>query len=147
MYRILVNWLAKLHGLEITGQWHLEQVGDDGSFHYLYCDLTIKKPNNPCPEAILKLVATGSIPKLIKHFDRAIKYADQLRPKEVWIVHFSRKDSVVFDPYWPCEKLQDKGLNVIHFWHDESFENVRMSARFRDGTGQFCEIIDEVILP
>jgi hypothetical protein len=69
MYRILVNWLAKVHGLEITGQWHLEQVGDNGGFHHLYCDLTIKKPNNPCFKAILKLVATGSIPKLIKHFD------------------------------------------------------------------------------
>ncbi|CAG8783632.1 44447_t:CDS:1, partial [Gigaspora margarita] len=30
MYRILVNWLRKIHGFEITGQWHLEQVCADG---------------------------------------------------------------------------------------------------------------------
>ncbi|CAG8799406.1 19510_t:CDS:2 [Racocetra persica] len=30
MYRILHNWLAKVHGFEITGQWHLEGIGSDG---------------------------------------------------------------------------------------------------------------------
>ena len=30
MYRVLVNWLRKIHGYEITGQWHLKQVCDDG---------------------------------------------------------------------------------------------------------------------
>jgi hypothetical protein len=82
-------------------------------------------------------------PKLTKHFDQVMKYADQLSPEEVWIVHFSREDSVVVDPYWPN---QDRGLNVVHFWHDKEFENVRMSARFQDVTGKFHEIIDEIIL-
>ncbi|RIB00565.1 hypothetical protein C2G38_2129665 [Gigaspora rosea] len=135
MYRILHNWLAKVHGFEITGQWHLEGIGSDGDWHHLFCDLTIKKPDNPYPEAVLEVVATGSISTLKKHFDRVIKYADQLCPEEVWIVHFSREDSVVSDPYWPSEKLQDRG-----------FEDIRMSARFRDATGKFCEIIDEPIL-
>ena len=146
MYRILVNWLAMVHGFEITGQWHLEQVCDDGNYHHFYCDLIIKKPDNSYPEAILELVATGSIPKLKKHFDQVLNYADQLCPREVWIVHFSRENSVASDPYWPCKKLQDRKLNVIHFWHDQNFCNVRMSARFRDATGKFCEIIDEQIL-
>ncbi|CAG8496825.1 7051_t:CDS:2 [Funneliformis mosseae] len=147
MYRILVNWLAIVNGFEITGQWHLEKVCDDGDYHHFYCDLTIKKPDNPHPEAVLELVATGTIPKLIKHFDRVIKYADQLCPKEVWIVHFSSEDSVASDPYWPSKKLQDRGLNVVHFWHDQGFSNIRMSARFRNFTGEFCEIINEQILP
>ncbi|CAG8540179.1 16127_t:CDS:2 [Cetraspora pellucida] len=129
MYRILHNWLAKVHGFEITGQWHLKGIGSDGDWHHLFCDLTIKKPDNPYPEAVLEAVATGSISTLKKHFDRVIK-----------------EDSVVSDPYWPSEKLQDRGLNVIHFWHDEGFEDIRMSARFRDATGKFCEIIDEPIL-
>src|SRR4051812_28803452 len=33
MYRILVNWLFKVHGFEITSQWHFEQMCDDGKFH------------------------------------------------------------------------------------------------------------------
>ena len=47
MYQVLVNWLRKIHGYEITGQWHLEQVCDDRDYHHLYCDLTIKNPNSP----------------------------------------------------------------------------------------------------
>ncbi|CAG8672359.1 22405_t:CDS:1, partial [Gigaspora margarita] len=83
MYRILHNWLAKVHRFEITSQWHLEGIGNDGDWHHLYCDLTIKKPDNPYPEVILELQATGSIPTLIKHFNRAITYADQLRSREI----------------------------------------------------------------
>src|SRR5262249_18588459 len=55
MYQVLVNWLKKVHGYEITGQWHLEQVCDDRNYHYLYCDLTIKKPNSPYLEGLLEL--------------------------------------------------------------------------------------------
>ena len=76
----------------------------------------------------------------MKHFDRVIKYADQLRSQEIWIVHFSREDSVASDPYWPSTKLQDRGLNVVHFRHDKDFRNVRMSARFRDATGEFSKL-------
>jgi hypothetical protein len=143
MYRILHNWLAKMHGFKITGQWHLEGIDNDGDWHHLYCDLTIKKPNNPYPEAILELLATGSVPTFIKHFDQVIKYADQLCPQEIWIIYFSREDSVMYNPYW---SNQDRGLNVVHFWHDRDFGNIRMSARFQDATGKFCKIIDEPIL-
>jgi hypothetical protein len=147
MYRILANWLAEVYGFEITSQWHLEGIGNDGGWHHLYCDLIIKKPDNPYPEAVIEVLASGSVPKIKKHFDQVLKYADQLHPKEVWIVHFSREDSVVSNPYWPCEKLQDKGLNVVHFWHDKEFENVRMSARFWDVTGEIHKVIDKQIIP
>ncbi|KAF0484533.1 P-loop containing nucleoside triphosphate hydrolase protein [Gigaspora margarita] len=70
MYRILHNWLAKVHGFEITGQWHLEGISDDGNYHYSYCDLTIKKPESPNPEAVIEVLATGSIPKLAKHLSK-----------------------------------------------------------------------------
>jgi hypothetical protein len=130
MYWVLVNWLRKIHRYEITGQWHLEQVCDDGDYHHLYCDLTIKKPDSPHLEALLKLLATASIPKLNGHFEQVFKYEEQLHPQKIWIVHFSRKDYIVTNPYWLCEKLQKRGLNVIHFWHNREFKNVRMSARF-----------------
>ena len=122
MYRVLVNWLRKIHGYEITGQWHLEQVCDDGDYHHLYCDLTIKKPDSPHLEGLLELLATASIPKLEGHFEQVFKYEEQLHPREIWIVHFSREDYVVTNPYWPSEKLQKKGLNVVHFWHDRDFK-------------------------
>ncbi|CAG8775667.1 32438_t:CDS:1, partial [Gigaspora margarita] len=93
MYRILHNWLAKVHGFEITGQWHLEGISDDGNYHHSYCDLTIKKPESPNPEAaVIEVLATGSIPKLAKHFEQVLKYADRLCPKEIWVVHFSQQD-------------------------------------------------------
>ncbi len=146
MYQVLVNWLRKIHGYEITGQWHLEQICDDGNYHHLYCDLTIKNPDSPHLETLLELLATASISKLNGHFEQVFKYEEQLHSREIWIVHFSREDYIVTNPYWPCEKLQERGLNVVHFWHDREFKNVQMSARFCDVTGKFREIIDEPIL-
>ena len=100
MYRILHNWLAKVYGLEITAQWHLEAVCDDGNNHHFYCDLTIKDPDNSSPIALLELLATGSISNIKKHFDQVLKYADQFSPQEIWLVHFSREDSVITNPCW-----------------------------------------------
>ncbi|CAG8706565.1 26622_t:CDS:2 [Racocetra persica] len=134
MYRILHNWLAKVHNFEVTGQWHLEQVCDD-EYHHLYCNLAITKNNSSKPVAILELLATASSINLNKHFEQVLKYAEKLFPLEKGIVHFSHEDDVVKNPYWPCEELQKKGLNVVHFWHDEDYTNVRMSSRFLDLSG------------
>ncbi|RIB04868.1 hypothetical protein C2G38_2254123 [Gigaspora rosea] len=60
---------------------------------------------------------------------------EQLHPLEVWVVHFSCEDD-----------LKEKGLNVVHFWHDKGFLNVRMSSKSLDATGEFSEIIDQQIL-
>lgn len=94
-----MNWLAKDYDFEITGQWHLKKVCEDGDQHHLYSDLTIKRSIDPNHIALLELIATGSIPKLKKHFEQIFKYASQLCPQEVWVVHFSREDSIVLDPY------------------------------------------------
>src|SRR3954454_2654597 len=83
MYWVLVNWLRKVHGYEITGQWHLEQVCDDGNYYHLYCDLTIKKPDSSHPEVLLELLATSSILKLDGHFEQVFKYTKQLCPQEI----------------------------------------------------------------
>ncbi len=147
MYRILTNWLAKVHEFEITSQWHLEKVCEDGDYHHFYCDLTIKKTDVPNPIAVIEILATGTVSKIKKHFNQVLNYANQLGSQEAWIVHFSREDSVVSDPCWPNNKLQKRGLNVVHFWHDKDFKNIRISAKFQDATGKFNEIINEQIIP
>src|SRR3954471_22358268 len=83
MYRILVNWLRKVHEYEITGQWHLKEVCDDGNYYHLYCDLIIKKPESPHLEALLELLATASISKLDGHFEQVFKYEEQLHSQEI----------------------------------------------------------------
>ncbi|CAG8771478.1 17803_t:CDS:2, partial [Racocetra fulgida] len=98
MYRILHNWLAKVHSFDIIGQWHLKKVCEDGGYHHLYCDLTIKKRDDPSPVAVLELLATTSIPELNEHFKRVFNYADLLKPTEVWVIHFSREDDSPVSP-------------------------------------------------
>ncbi|GBB85646.1 hypothetical protein RclHR1_12130007 [Rhizophagus clarus] len=99
IYRILANWLAEVHEFKIIGQWHLKQVCDNSGYHHFYCNLMIKKANNPYPETVIKILASRSALKIKKHFDQVFKYADQLCPEEVWIMHFSREDSIVSNPY------------------------------------------------
>ncbi|CAG8631550.1 10775_t:CDS:2, partial [Cetraspora pellucida] len=57
---------------------NFDQVCDNGDYHHLYCDLTIKKPNSPYLEALLELLAMASIPKLESHFKQVFKYEEQL---------------------------------------------------------------------
>ena len=97
--------------------------------------------------AILELLATATKAKLNEHFEQVLRYAQQLNPLEVWVVHFSRADKVVEKPHWPCEKLQQKGLNVVHFWHNKEFTNVRMSARCIDKFGVVSDVINQRIIP
>ncbi|GBB85786.1 hypothetical protein RclHR1_12220009 [Rhizophagus clarus] len=78
MYQVLVNWLRKIYGYEITGQWHLEQVCDDGDYHHLYCDLTIKKPESLHLEGLLELLATASISKLEGHFEQVFNMQSEI---------------------------------------------------------------------
>ncbi|CAG8843893.1 8063_t:CDS:1, partial [Racocetra persica] len=101
MYRVLQNWLKIINNFRVTGQWHLEQVGEDGDYHHLYCDLAISKNDFSNPVAVLELLATASPPKLDEHFEQIFKYAQQLSPLEVWVVHFSCEDGIVENPYWP----------------------------------------------
>ncbi|KAF0357827.1 P-loop containing nucleoside triphosphate hydrolase protein [Gigaspora margarita] len=147
MYRVLQNWLKIINNFRVTGQWHLEQVGEDGDHHHLYCDLVISQNDFPNPVAVLELLATASPPKLDKHFVQIFKYAQQFSLLEVWVVHFSHEDSIIENPYWPHKQLQERGLNVVHFWHDKEFNNVRISVKSRDNTSNFNIIINGQILP
>jgi hypothetical protein len=108
MYRVLVNWLAYSFNIELTGQWHLEFIGHDGGHHHSYCDLTLKRPDEETPFAILELLATASTSTLKKHLDQIFSYAYHLRPKELWIIHFSRADDTLTKPFWPDDSLLEK---------------------------------------
>ena len=111
--------------------------------HHYYCDIII----NESDVALLELVATESKPTLKEHCKRAHEYAAKLCPKEVWIVHFSRGDSIASEPYWPPDELQMRGLKIVHFWHDEDFKQVLMSYRYWDATTEtFHETLNEEIL-
>ncbi|CAG8788543.1 26910_t:CDS:1, partial [Racocetra persica] len=66
---ILTNWLAKVHRYEITGQWYLDRICDDSGYHHFYCDLTIKEADITNPIAVIEILASGSVPKIKKHFD------------------------------------------------------------------------------
>jgi hypothetical protein len=130
MYRVMVNWLVYSFNIEITGQWHLEFVGQDGGYHHSYCDLSLKYPDDEAPFAILELLATASTSNLKKHVDQILSYANQLHPKELWIIHFYKTDNISPKPFWPDDSLLEKGLGMIHIWHNEYFTEVKLSAKF-----------------
>ncbi|RHZ76215.1 hypothetical protein Glove_200g20 [Diversispora epigaea] len=77
MYRILHNWLVKMHGFEVIGQWHIKKVGSDRDCYHSYYDLVIKKSNIIQPLAILELLATASSLKLDIHFEQILKYTER----------------------------------------------------------------------
>lgn len=147
VYRILVNWLTYEHDIEITSQWHLESIGEDGYYHHSYCDLTLKLPHEERPVAVIELLATASHSTLERHFKQIFSYAKQLQPKEIWIIHFTREDDILSNSYWPKKELMKKGLNIVQYWHDERFENVRMSAKYQSLTGKTKTIKNLQILP
>src|SRR5205085_12419614 len=77
---------------------------------------------------VLKLLATVSNIDFDEHFDQALEYARLLSAKETWIVHFTCEDEYVKQPYWPPNYQLKKNLNVVHFYHDTSFEKIDLIA-------------------
>ncbi|GES85290.1 P-loop containing nucleoside triphosphate hydrolase protein [Rhizophagus clarus] len=110
--------------------WYFNHIGKDGDPHHLYCDFAIKFNSSTFPIAILELVVTAFSTDLERHYIRIFEYASQLCPDEIWVIHFSCEDNFV--PYWPRKRLQKRGLNVIHFWHDKKFKNITMFTRYND---------------
>lgn len=140
MYRVLVDWLTYHHKIDVTGQWHLENVGSDGYYHHSYCDLSLNYADVDKPIAILELLATASNPVLLRHFEQIFLYGNQLNTNNLWIIHFSREDNILSSPLWPSTTLLEKGLNVIHIWHNNNFSHVRMSAIYTDTSREIKKI-------
>ncbi|KAF9347999.1 hypothetical protein BGX34_002758 [Mortierella sp. NVP85] len=134
--RILTNWLGRSEAFQITGQWHLREVES-----HRYTDIVIQKEGDPT--VVLELVATTDQASLREHIERASSYKSLLPAEVAWVIHFTCQDDYLQDPLWPStEQLQD--VNIVHFWHDRAFDNIRMSARWIDEEGSH-ETVDEIV--
>ncbi|CAG8685961.1 15691_t:CDS:2 [Rhizophagus irregularis] len=139
--RILVNWLVKRAGFEVTGQWHLIEDVEDA-----YSDIVITTKRQ---KIVLELLATTTRNELNEHFDRVLKYAKELSADDIWVVNFTCEDGYGVQktknrPHWPPD--DNDRINVIHFFHDHLFEYVLMNARYVDSSNNnFKYIIDRTI--
>jgi len=130
LMRILTNWLANQEKYQITGQWHLHELDSAR-----YSDIVIKKSGDPT--VVLELLATGDKSFIKSHIDKTTVYKNLLSAQEAWIVHFTREDNYLQTPenvHWQSDELLNKGIYMVHFWHNQDFTEVWMSARWKDGT-------------
>jgi hypothetical protein len=131
LMRILSNWL-KQGQYNVTGQWH-HVIGKT----HKYSDINVTGERSKC---VLEPLATGHPDFVKEHIERTKQYKDNLGAEEAWVVHFTREDDYLADPMWQSEELLIDDINVIHFWHNLEFTNVRMSAKVK-GRGMFSERI------
>ena len=52
--------------------------------------------------------------------------------KEGWVVHFTCEDD--YCPIWQSDTEMEKGVNVVHFAHNDDFTQ-SMWARWKDDSG------------
>ncbi|CAG8632328.1 8857_t:CDS:2, partial [Paraglomus brasilianum] len=132
--RILMNWLVVHGNFQIAGQWYTNTkeclVGQRRKVKNRYCDLVITPEFDSTasitirhPGVLLELIASADEKNLEEHFERAQKYGKMIGINE---------------------KLA--GLNVVHFWHDRTFDNVDMIARCLDTNGTVSDIKPERIV-
>ncbi|CAG8719209.1 14047_t:CDS:2, partial [Rhizophagus irregularis] len=141
--RILVNWIVNECNFEVTGQWHLiDHADNDEKDKHYYSDITIM---TPCQTVVLELLASANKKELNEHFERVLNYAEMLSADDKWIVNFTCEDDATKNPHWPPNDRKFESVNVVHFYHDRKFENVRMSARYISDSGTFSYITDQVI--
>jgi hypothetical protein len=140
LMRILKNWLCHTHKKwTVTAQWHLQNEDAEHKF----CDIVIRE--NGSPPVVLELLATGERGLIMSHIKKTREYMRLLSAQEGWVIHFTCEDN--FNPIWQPDGLLTMGLNVLHFWHDQEFRNVKMSGRWKDSVGRVCEELDVVIMP
>jgi hypothetical protein len=137
--RILVNWIVKECNFEVTGQWH--HADNDEKDKQYYSDIIIMSLHQT---VVLELLASATKNELNQHFERVLNYAEMLSANDIWIINFTCEDDATKKPHWPPNDGKFESVNVIHFFHDRKFENVRMSARYIS-SGTFSYITDQVI--
>jgi hypothetical protein len=136
--RILINWIAKQIGSEVTGQWHIVEHCTGKKDKHTYSDIVIKTLKQTI---VLELLATATEKELDGHFVKVLDYAEELSANEMWIVHFTCEDYIT--PYWPSDRKFDK-INVVHFFHDQMLKNIQMNVRSVSTPGTF-NYIDDII--
>jgi hypothetical protein len=127
LMRILSNWLQKHHDWKVRGQWHLKNPFGK----HKYTDIVLEKEGNPT--TVLELLATGDEEFVNSHIDKTPEYMELLRAQKAWIIHFTREDHYV--PVWQSDDMLDKGINLVHVWHNLEFTKVQMIAKWKDSTG------------
>ncbi|ORZ11682.1 hypothetical protein BCR41DRAFT_356755 [Lobosporangium transversale] len=127
LMRVLTNWLNKAEEYEIIGQWHLQsrRAGE--------------------PTVVIELLATGSQTSIKDHISKTPTYRRLLSAEEAWVVHFTREDDYFEHPHWQTDAELEQGVNLVHFWHDRDFNTVRMSARWKDRSGNTQRIDNELL--
>ncbi|ORZ19061.1 hypothetical protein BCR41DRAFT_351423 [Lobosporangium transversale] len=138
LMRILTNWLNKIEGYGIISQWHLHELED-----HKYSDIVIKKAGEPT--VVIELLATGSQSSIKDCISKTPTYKRLLSAEEAWVVHFTREDDYLEHPYWQTDAELDQGVNLVHFWHDRSFDTVKMSAHWKDKSGNSQRIDNELL--
>ncbi|ORZ08252.1 hypothetical protein BCR41DRAFT_359554 [Lobosporangium transversale] len=126
LMRVLTNWLNKTKKYEIIGY-----------------DIVIKKAGKPT--VVIELLATGNQTSIKDHISKTLTYKRLLPAEEAWVVHFTCEDDYFKHPYWQTDAELDQGVNLVHFWHDRSFNTVRMSARWKDSSGNTQRIDNELL--
>ncbi|KAF9349356.1 hypothetical protein BGX34_001840, partial [Mortierella sp. NVP85] len=123
LLRIFTNWFrSTLGGYQVTGQWHSRDVHG-----HKYSDIVISKDDKPT--VVLEILATACRPSILDHFQRTIDYKDLLEANIGWVIHFTRQDDYLDEPDWPSDAQLEKGVGLVHFWHDQNYTTLRMIAR------------------
>ncbi|RHZ88674.1 hypothetical protein Glove_21g216 [Diversispora epigaea] len=122
LYRIMSNWLG---GFVVTGQWHLKYQSS-GHVNNKYIDIIISQLDHPT--IAFELLATATKKELKEYYEQALLYDKKLSADEKWIIHFTCEENATSEPCWPTNSKLQKGLRVIHIWHDLDFIKVNMIA-------------------
>ena len=140
LLRIFTNWLrSTLGGYQVTGQWHSR-----GVHGHKYSDIVISKDDKPT--VVLEILATASRPSILEHFQRTIDYKDLLEADMAWVIHFTRQDDYLDEPYWPSDAQLEKGVGLVHFWHDQKYTALRMIARSKVKDEAVKEVVWEHLI-
>ncbi|CAG8540961.1 9183_t:CDS:2 [Funneliformis mosseae] len=118
--------------------YRMSSIFVDGLIH----DIIIVTSNQ---KVVLELLASATKKELNEHFERVLHYAEMLSASDIWIVNFSCEDDATKKPYWLPNDRNFESVNVAHFFHDQKFENVRISAQYISSPGTFSYITDQVI--
>jgi len=128
LMRVLSNWLQRHHGWTVSGQWHLKNPFGK----HKYTDIVLQKTET----ILLELLATGDDAFLNSHIDKTPEYMRLLKAQKAWVIHFTRGDDYI--PVWQSDDMLNKGVNLVHIWHNEEFTRVQMIAKWKDSTGITC---------
>ena len=127
LMRVLSSWLKRQAAWMVTGQWHLRTTFGK----HKYTDIILQKNENP--PIVLELLATEDASFVKSHIGKTLEDMDLLSAKEGWVVHFTCEDNYL--PIWQSDTELDKGVNVVHFAHNNNFTQLLMWARWKDDTG------------